>query len=104
MTTGAAAAKDAKTALVTNGATVGHHGAAQPCYAPTEESMRELITEDIGSAPLGEVFRSLASYADIVVVYSAPILPVTDTAVLSTNAVLLGFLWVFESKKWPESF
>jgi capsular exopolysaccharide synthesis family protein len=33
-----------------------------------------------------EVFKSLSSYADIVVVDSAPILPVTDAAVLSTSA------------------
>jgi Mrp family chromosome partitioning ATPase len=32
------------------------------------------------------VFRRLSAYADIVVVDSAPILPVTDAAVLSTNA------------------
>jgi capsular exopolysaccharide synthesis family protein len=43
-------------------------------------------SELLSSPMTQEVFRSLASYADIVVVDSAPILPVTDAAVLSTNA------------------
>jgi succinoglycan biosynthesis transport protein ExoP len=43
-------------------------------------------SELLSSAKTHEVFRRLSAYADIVVVDSAPILPVTDAAVLSTNA------------------
>jgi non-specific protein-tyrosine kinase len=43
-------------------------------------------SELLSSAKTREIFNTLGAYADIVVVDSAPILPVTDAAVLSTNA------------------
>jgi len=43
-------------------------------------------SELLSSAKTHEVFKSLKAYADIVVVDSAPVLPVTDAAVLSTHA------------------
>ncbi len=43
-------------------------------------------SELLSSAKTHEVFESLSAYADIVVVDSAPVLPVTDAAVLSTHA------------------
>ena len=43
-------------------------------------------SELLSSAKTAEVFKSLSAYADIVVVDSAPVLPVTDAAVLSTHA------------------
>jgi len=43
-------------------------------------------SELLSSAKTREVFKHLRDYADIVVVDSAPVLPVTDAAVLSTHA------------------
>jgi polysaccharide biosynthesis transport protein len=43
-------------------------------------------SELLSSAKTREVFKRLSDYADIVVVDSAPVLPVTDAAVLSTHA------------------
>lgn len=43
-------------------------------------------SELLSSAKTQEVFKKLGDYADIVIVDSAPILPVTDAAVLSANA------------------
>ena len=43
-------------------------------------------SELLSSARAPQVFKSLGAYADIVVVDSAPVLPVTDAAVLSTHA------------------
>jgi capsular exopolysaccharide synthesis family protein len=43
-------------------------------------------SELLSSAKTREIFKALGAYADIVVVDSAPILPVTDAAVLSANA------------------
>ena len=43
-------------------------------------------SELLSSAKTHEVFKNLSAYADIVVVDSAPVLPVTDAAVLSTHA------------------
>jgi capsular exopolysaccharide synthesis family protein len=48
-------------------------------------------SELLSSAKTQQVFKSLGTYADMVIVDSAPVLPVTDAAVLSThaNAILL---------------
>ena len=48
-------------------------------------------SELLSSAKTREVFKRLSDYADIVIVDSAPVLPVTDAAVLSTHsdAILL---------------
>ena len=43
-------------------------------------------SELLSSAKTHEVFKNLSAYADFVVVDSAPVLPVTDAAVLSTHA------------------
>lgn len=43
-------------------------------------------SELLSSAKTHEVFKNLTAFADIVVVDSAPVLPVTDAAVLSTHA------------------
>jgi succinoglycan biosynthesis transport protein ExoP len=43
-------------------------------------------SELLSSVKTREVFKSLSAYADIVIVDSAPVLPVTDAAVLSTHA------------------
>jgi non-specific protein-tyrosine kinase len=43
-------------------------------------------SELLSSARTQQVFKSLSAYADIVIVDSAPVLPVTDAAVLSTHA------------------
>ena len=43
-------------------------------------------SELLSSAKTHEVFKNLSAFADIVVVDSAPVLPVTDAAVLSTHA------------------
>ncbi len=43
-------------------------------------------SELLSSAKTREVFKRLCDYADIVIVDSAPVLPVTDAAVLSTHA------------------
>jgi receptor protein-tyrosine kinase len=43
-------------------------------------------SELLSSAKTQQVFKSLGTYADMVIVDSAPVLPVTDAAVLSTHA------------------
>jgi len=43
-------------------------------------------SELLSSAKTRQVFKTLNAYADIVIVDSAPVLPVTDAAVLSTHA------------------
>ena len=43
-------------------------------------------SELLSSARTQQVFKSLSAYADMVIVDSAPVLPVTDAAVLSTHA------------------
>ena len=43
-------------------------------------------SELLSSAKTHEVFKNLSAFADIVIVDSAPVLPVTDAAVLSTHA------------------
>ena len=43
-------------------------------------------SELLSSARTQQVFKSLGTYADMVIVDSAPVLPVTDAAVLSTHA------------------
>ncbi len=43
-------------------------------------------SELLSSARTQQVFKSLGAYADMVIVDSAPVLPVTDAAVLSTHA------------------
>jgi succinoglycan biosynthesis transport protein ExoP len=43
-------------------------------------------SELLSSAKTHEVFKNLSAFADIIVVDSAPVLPVTDAAVLSTHA------------------
>ena len=43
-------------------------------------------SELLSSARTQQVFKSLSAYADMIIVDSAPVLPVTDAAVLSTHA------------------
>ena len=63
-------------------------------WAPNQPGIQMLPTgpvppnpsELLSSARTRQVFKSLSDYADMVIVDSAPVLPVTDAAVLSTHA------------------